>query len=860
MKVFPPTRRPTPRRRRSCPRRSARKDLAGPPADDPGRARRLHRLRRVRRRLPGEVSKTEVRHKAINMEPVARPPRRRAARAGTSSCRSRQLDRDLLAARLGQGLAGARAAVRVLRRLRRLRRDAVPQARHPAVRRPDDRRQRHRLLVDLRRQPADHAVDVERRRPRPGVEQLAVRGQRRVRPRHAARARRPGRAGPPAARAARARPSATDARPRARSTPTRTTEAGIAAQRERVAALRDRPWPAIDGDARADARQLLALADDLVRKGVWIIGGDGWAYDIGFGGLDHVLSARAATSTSSCSTPRSTRTPAARRRRRRRAAPWPSSPPPARRAAKKDLGAIARAYGNVYVAQIAHRRQRRSRRPRRCSRPRRGPGRRWSSPTRPASPTASTWRTSMSHQKDAVKSGYWPLYRFQPSRGRGRPPVQARLRRRRRSRSPSSWPTETRFAVLARTHPERAAELAELAQADADERWRYYSSSPAIERTVPARRQARASDAGERMSVDLRTRYLGPRAAVADRRLGGARSTATSRTRSALERGRRRGDRPAVAVRGGDRPRGGRADRRARSTGPSQFAEALDYFPAIDRFTDAAERYLDGHRRGSRTRSTVPVIASLNASTRRRLGALRPAARGRRRRRPRAQPVPRRRRPRAIGRGGRGRPTSTSSPPCATPSPSRSRSSSRRTTRRSPTSPTAVLRAGADGLVLFNRFYQPDLDLDTLEVVPADRPEHTRRAAPAAALDRAPARRRSRARRGWPPRPACTRAATWSRRSLVGADVAMMTSAVLRHGPGHVARRRGRAPPVARRPGVPVGRRAARQRGHRDGAGPARDRARQLPRHAAVVDDAGLADAGRRVVTGRRLACPGRRT
>ena len=62
---------------------------------------------------------------------------------------------------------------------------------------------------------------------------------------------------------------------------------------------------------------------------------------------------RAATSTSSCSTPRCTRTPAARPRRRRRAARWPSSRPPARRTGKKDLGAIARAYGNVYVAQVS---------------------------------------------------------------------------------------------------------------------------------------------------------------------------------------------------------------------------------------------------------------------------------------------------------------------------------------------------------------------------------------------------------------------------------------------------------------------------------------------------------------------------
>ena len=75
------------------------------------------------------------------------------------------------------------AAVRILRGLRGLRRDALPQAAVPAVRRPADDRERDRVLVDLRRQPAHHAVGGQRRGPRPGLVQLAVRGQRRVRAR-----------------------------------------------------------------------------------------------------------------------------------------------------------------------------------------------------------------------------------------------------------------------------------------------------------------------------------------------------------------------------------------------------------------------------------------------------------------------------------------------------------------------------------------------------------------------------------------------------------------------------------------------------------------------------------------------------
>jgi len=91
---------------------------------------------------------------------------------------------------------------------------------------------------------------------------------------------------------------------------------------------------------------------------------------------------------------------------------------------------------------------------------------------------------SMSHQKDAVKSGYWPLYRFHPSEIEDGQPFKL----------DSGAPTipirdfvasETRFAVLARTHPERAAELADLAQGDADERWRYYEQLAGVHRSIP---------------------------------------------------------------------------------------------------------------------------------------------------------------------------------------------------------------------------------------------------------------------------------------------------------------------------------------------------------------------------------------
>ncbi len=134
---------------------------------------------------------------------------------------------------------------------------------------------------------------------------------------------------------------------------------------------------------------------------------------------------------------------------------------------------------------------------------------------------------SMSHKKDAVRSGYWPLYRFQPSEVEDGVPFK--LDSAKPSIPISQFVAdETRFAILQRTNPERAAELAELAQADADERWRYYEQLAGIHRSVPhltttSARPPGGNGTGERgrraaggqregrpgVTVDLRTRYLG---------------------------------------------------------------------------------------------------------------------------------------------------------------------------------------------------------------------------------------------------------------------------------------------------------------------------------------------------------------
>jgi pyruvate-ferredoxin/flavodoxin oxidoreductase len=259
------------------------------------------------------------------------------------------------------------------------------------------------------------------------------------------------------------------------------TEAEIAAQRERVDLLRQK-LANLDGPLVSDARHLLSLADDLVRKGIWIIGGDGWAYDIGFGGVDQVLSSGRNVNILVLDTEVYSNTGGQSSKATPRGAVAKFAAA-GKGTAKKDLGAIARSYGNVYVAQVSM-----------------GAN---DLQTTKALLEAAAWpgpslviaystciahgidmSKSMSHQKDAVKSGYWPLYRFHPSEVTDGKPFKL----------DSSAPTipiadfvatESRFAILQRTHPERAAELATLAQADADERWRYYVQLAGIERTVP---------------------------------------------------------------------------------------------------------------------------------------------------------------------------------------------------------------------------------------------------------------------------------------------------------------------------------------------------------------------------------------
>jgi len=224
------------------------------------------------------------------------------------------------------------------------------------------------------------------------------------------------------------------------------------------------------------------VSGDLIRTGVWIMGGDGWAYDIGFGGVDAALASGRDINILVLDTQVYSNTggQASKATPRGAVAKFAAAGKPSGR---KDLGAIARAYGDVYVAQIAL-----------------GAS---DTQTNKAMLEAEAWpgpsiiiaystciahgidmSTSMTHQKDAVKSGFWPLYRYTPSEAEDGVPFKLD------SKKPTMpikefVESETRFAILARTQPERAAELAALSQADADERWRYYSQLADVQRSIP---------------------------------------------------------------------------------------------------------------------------------------------------------------------------------------------------------------------------------------------------------------------------------------------------------------------------------------------------------------------------------------
>ncbi len=247
------------------------------------------------------------------------------------------------------------------------------------------------------------------------------------------------------------------------------TEEGIHAQRERVIELKKRLEKM---EQTPKVKDLYHVADALVKRSVWIVGGDGWAYDIGYGGLDHVLASGRNVNILVLDTEVYSNTGGQMSKATPRAAvakfAAAGKPLP-----KKDLVMMAMTYGNVYVARVAM-----------------GAN---DAHTTKAFLEAESYdgpslivayshciahgydlRYGFDQQKKAVDSGYWPLVRFDPRRiKQGKNPLQLDSR-------PPKIPlheyvyNENRYTMLARSQPDRAEELLAKAQEDVNMRWQMY--------------------------------------------------------------------------------------------------------------------------------------------------------------------------------------------------------------------------------------------------------------------------------------------------------------------------------------------------------------------------------------------------
>jgi pyruvate-ferredoxin/flavodoxin oxidoreductase len=246
------------------------------------------------------------------------------------------------------------------------------------------------------------------------------------------------------------------------------TEGRIAEQRQRVRELKVR-LQAVAGPA---ARRLEAVADSLVQKSVWLVGGDGWAYDIGFGGLDHVLASGRNVNVLVLDTEVYSNTGG----QQSKATPRGASAKFAeagKDGPKKDLGLLAMSYGNVYVARIAM-------------------GAKMAQAVQafqeaeayPGPSLIIAYSHCIAHgydmafgaeqQKLAVDSGVWPLYRFDPRRfDRGEAPLKLDY-------SAPKVPVgdyvrgEGRFRVVEKTDPERFRRLLHTSQREARQRFAVY--------------------------------------------------------------------------------------------------------------------------------------------------------------------------------------------------------------------------------------------------------------------------------------------------------------------------------------------------------------------------------------------------
>ncbi len=235
-------------------------------------------------------------------------------------------------------------------------------------------------------------------------------------------------------------------------------EGEIAAQRERVAELRLR----LQALSAPEASSLHALADALVKKSVWILGGDGWAYDIGFGGLDHVIAMNAKVNIlvldtevySNTGGQQSKATP------RGAAARFASA---GKRTGRKDLGLLAMAYGTAYVAQVALG-SKDSQTVKAFEEAESYPGTSLVIAYCPCIEHGYELGQSLDQQKLAVDTGFWPLYRFDPRRvAAGEPGLKLDSAAPKISLE-KFWATERRFKATAGQDPAQSKAILDAAQ------------------------------------------------------------------------------------------------------------------------------------------------------------------------------------------------------------------------------------------------------------------------------------------------------------------------------------------------------------------------------------------------------------
>jgi pyruvate-ferredoxin/flavodoxin oxidoreductase len=247
-----------------------------------------------------------------------------------------------------------------------------------------------------------------------------------------------------------------------------TDEAGIDAQRERVAELKNKLGRSSD----TRAKDLVSLADSLVKKSVWIIGGDGWAYDIGYGGLDHVIASGRNVNILVLDTEVYSNTGGQASKSTPRAAVAKFAMG-GKGLPKKDLGLIAMSYGYVYVARVAM-----------------GAN---DQQTLRAFLEAESYdgpsliiayshciahgydmAKGLEQQKLAVQSGHWPMYRYDPRLAmQGQNPLVIESKEPTIPISQYAY-NETRYKMLTQLDEERAEQLMREAQHDAKARWTLY--------------------------------------------------------------------------------------------------------------------------------------------------------------------------------------------------------------------------------------------------------------------------------------------------------------------------------------------------------------------------------------------------